>query len=134
MEYFNTPPRAGMLCTADKSGRIEAAVFSTPVMTDERTIIMGLGMHRTLANLRENPYAVFLIIEPADTLSDWKGARVYLKAMGLAISGPVLDEMKKEIARMNGDAAANLVDAAVKFEILEAAPLIGTDRTWEQSV
>jgi hypothetical protein len=134
MEYFNKPPRAGILCTADKSGKVEAAVFGSPFMTDERTVVMGLGKHRTLANLQENPHAVFLIIDPGDTLADWKGGRVYLKVMELAMSGPMLDDLKKQIARMNGTAAANMIDAAVRFEIIEARPVIDMGRVWEQSV
>jgi hypothetical protein len=134
MEYFNQPPRAGILCTADKGGIVDAAVFSSPIMTDERTVVMGLGMHHPLANLQENPHAVFLIVDPADTLSDWKGARVYLKVKELAMSGPLLDDLKKQITRMNGEAAANIIEAAGRFEIVEARPIIDMGRTLEQSL
>jgi len=134
MDYFNKPPRAGILCTADKAGKVESAVFGSPFMTDERTVVMGLGKHRTLANLQENPHAVFLIIDPGETLADGKGARVYLKVMELAMSGTMLDDLKNRIARMNGEAAANMIDAAVRFEIIEARPLIDMGRVWEQSV
>lgn len=134
MEYFNRPLRAGILCTADNAGTVEASVYAAPVMTDERTVIIGLKKHRTLANLQENPSAVFLIVDPGETLADWRGARVYLKVRELALGGPALAEMRKEIARMNGDAAANLVDAAAKFEVIRTSPLIDTGRLWEQSL
>ena len=63
MEYFNKSPRTGTLSTADKAGKVDSAVFGSPRMTDEKTVVMGLGKNRTLANLQQNPNAVYLIME-----------------------------------------------------------------------
>jgi hypothetical protein len=59
---------------------------------------------------------------------------VYLKVKELAMSGPLLDDLKKQITRMNGEAAANIIEAAVRFEIVEARPIIDMGRTLEQSL
>lgn len=134
MEYFNKSPRIGTLSTAGKDGKVDSAVFGSPHMIDEKTVVMGLGKNRTLANLQENPYAVFLIMEPGETMTDWKGVRVYLKRMELATSGPLLDGLKSQLARVAGEAVANMMDAAVKFEIIEIRPLIDMGQGWEQSV
>ncbi|HQA80785.1 MAG: pyridoxamine 5'-phosphate oxidase family protein [Methanoregulaceae archaeon] len=134
MEYFNKSPRIGTLSTAGKGGKVDSAVFGSPHMIDEKTVVMGLGKNRTLANLQENPYAVFLIMEPGETITDWKGVRVYLKRTDLATSGPLLDGLKSQLARVAGEAVANMMDAAVKFEIIEIRPLIDMGQGWEQSV
>ena len=134
MEYFNKAPRIGTLSTAGKDGRVDSAVFGSPHMTDEKTVVMGLGKNRTMANLKENPYAVYLIMEPGETITDWKGVRVYLKRTDLATSGPLLDGLKNQIAKVAGEAAANMMDAAAKFEITEIRPLIDMGQGWEQSV
>lgn len=134
MEYFNKSPRIGTLSTAGKDGKVDSAVFGSPHMIDEKTVVMGLGKNRTLANLQENPYAVFLIMEPGETITNWKGVRVYLKRTDLATSGPLLDGLKSQLARVAGEAAANMMDAAVKFEIIEIRPLIDMGQGWEQSV
>ncbi len=134
MEYFNKSPRIGTLSTAGKDGKVDSAVFGSPHMIDEKTVVMGLGKNRTLANLQENPYAVFLIMEPGETITNWKGVRVYLKRTDLATSGPLLDGLKSHLARVAGEAAANMMDAAVKFEIIEIRPLIDMGQGWEQSV
>lgn len=134
MEYFNKSPRIGTLSTAGKDGKVDSAVFGSPHMIDEKTVVMGLGKNRTLANLQENPYAVFLIMEPGETITDWKGVRVYLKRTDLATSGPLLDGLKSQLARVAGEAVANMMDAAVKFEIIEIRPLIDMGQGWEQSV
>ena len=134
MEYFNKSPRIGTLSTADKAGNVDSALFGSPHMTDERTVVMGLGKNRTLANLQKNPHAVYLIMEPGATLMDWKGIRVYLKAQNIATSGPVLDTFKAQMAKVAGEAATKMIYAAVSFEVTETRPLIDMGQGWEKSV
>jgi hypothetical protein len=43
MDYFNKSPRIGTLSTADRAGNVDVAVFGSPRMTEERTVVMGLG-------------------------------------------------------------------------------------------
>jgi hypothetical protein len=134
MEYFNKSPRIGTLSTADKAGKVDSGVFGSPHMTDERTVVMGLGKNRTLANLQHNPHAVYLIMEKGATLMDWKGIRVYLKAQNIATSGPVLDTFKAQMAKVAGEEATKMIYAAVRFEVTEVRPLIDMGQGWEQSV
>jgi hypothetical protein len=69
MDYFNKQPRLGTLSTASKDGKVNSAYFGSPYMVDEKTIIMGLTRNRTLSCLQENPYAVFMIMEPGKSIS-----------------------------------------------------------------
>ena len=69
MEYFNKQPRLGTLSTADKSGKVNSAYFGSPRMVDEKSIFMGLGDNRTFANLQEKPQAVFMVMEPGETIT-----------------------------------------------------------------
>ena len=103
-------------------------------MTDEKTVIVGLGKNRTLASLQQNPRAVYLIMEPGKTLMDWKGIRVYMKAKNIATSGPALDTFKAQMAKAAGEAAANMINAVVNFEIEEVRPLIDMGQGWEKSI
>ena len=48
MDYFNKAPRLGTLSTASKTGNVDSAVLGSPRMTDEKTVVMGLGQNRTL--------------------------------------------------------------------------------------
>ena len=47
MDYFNKSPRLGTLSTASKDGKVDSAVFGSPRMTDEKTVVMGLGKDRS---------------------------------------------------------------------------------------
>ena len=134
MDYFNKSPRIGTLSTADKAGSVDSGVFGSPHMTDEKTVLMGLGNSRTLANLQQNPHAVYLIMEPGATIMDWKGIRVYLKVQAIATSGPVLDAFKANMAKVAGEAAAKMIYATVSFGITEIRPLIDMGQGWEKSV
>jgi hypothetical protein len=134
VEYFNNPGRIGSLSTADKSGKVDAAVFGSPRMTDEKTVVMGLGLNRTLANLKENPNAVFLIVTPGKSFMDWKGIRVYLKVKMLETSGEPLESYKRQMAVVAGKEAADMVHAVVTFEVTDIRPLIDMGQSWEKSI
>jgi hypothetical protein len=134
MEYFNKSPRLGTLSTADKAGKVDSAVLGSPRMKDEKTVVVGFGKNRTLANLQQNPNAVFLVMEPGKTLADWKGVRVYLKAKNIAKSGPVLDNYKAQMAKVAGEDAAKMMAAVVNFEVTEVRPLVDMGQGWEKSV
>jgi hypothetical protein len=134
IDYFNHSPRIGTLSTADKSGKVDSAVFGSPRMVDDRTVVMGLGKNRTFANLQENPHAVFLIMEPGKTPMDWKGVRVYLKMKSSATSGPMLENYKNQIAQAVGKEAAQMIYASVTFEVTEVRPLMDIGQGWEKSI
>jgi len=134
MEYFNKSPRIGTLSTSNKAGKVNSGIFGSPRMTDERTVIIGLGKNRTLANLRQNPHAVYLIMEPGASIMDWKGIRVYLKAENIATSGPMLDNFKVQMAKVTGEEATKMIYASVSFLVTEVRPLIDMGQGWEKSV
>lgn len=134
MEYFNKQPRLGTLSTADKNGKVNSAYFGSPRMVDDKTIFMGLGNNRTFANLQTNSNAVFMVMEPGDTIMDWKGVRIYVAMVDCQTSGPKLDDMRATIAKHSGENAAKMIHAAVTFEIQEIRPLADFGQGWEKSI
>ncbi len=134
MEYFNREPRIGTISTAGADGKVDVAVMGSPRMTDEKTVVLGSGSNRTLANLKQNPQAVYMIMEPGQTLMDWKGVRVYLTLKDLATSGPGFDGYVKELAKVAGEAAASMIHALVSFEVTEIRPIVDMGQGWEQSI
>ncbi|MCM2466841.1 pyridoxamine 5'-phosphate oxidase family protein [Methanoculleus oceani] len=134
MDYFNKQPRIGLLSTASKEGKVDAAIFGSPMMLDEKTVVMGLGKNRTFEYLQENPNAVYTIVEQGETIMDWKGLRVYLKMKEYATSGETLDNYRKQIAQVAGEDAAAMIHASVTFEVSEIRPLIDMGQGWEKSI
>jgi hypothetical protein len=135
MEYFNKQPRMATLSTADKDGKVDSAYFGSPGMIDEKTIVMGIGSNRTFSNLRENPNGVFLIMEPGESVSSWKGVRIYVKLTDYETSGHKLDAIRAKIAEKAGPEVANkMIHAALTFVIEEIRPLADFGQGWEKSI
>ena len=134
IEFFNKQPRLGGLSTASKDGKPNIAYFLSPRMIDEKTVVMSLGNNRTFANLLENPYAAFMILEPGMALSDWKGLRIYLKMKEYQTSGEKLEMMRAQVGQMEGEESAKMVHAAVTFEVQQVRPLVDFGQGWEQAI
>jgi hypothetical protein len=134
MDYFNKQPRLGTLSTSSKDGKVNSAYFGSPYMVGEKTIIMGLTKNRTLSYLQENPNAVFMIMEPGKSISEWKGVRIYVKMTDCSTAGENLDNMKAKIAAHAGEAAAKMIHAALTFEVKEIRPLADFGQSWEKSI
>jgi len=124
LEIFNKRPRIGTLSTANAQGDVNVAVFGSPQMIDENTVVMGMGENRSFRNLRENPKAVFIVLEPGETVMDWKGARVYLEALAIETGGGFYDMIRDNIAKAAGEQAAKMIHAAIRFKITEVRPIV----------
>jgi hypothetical protein len=134
MEYFNKQPRLGCMSTSRKDGKVNVACFGSPRMVDEKTVVMAVRKNRTFDNLRENPNAVFMIMEPGKTSSEWKGVRVYLKMKEYDTSGAKLEKARAQTAKAVGEEAAKSIYAAVTFEIEEVRPIVDLGQGWEKSI
>jgi len=148
MEYFNKAPRLGVLSTSGSDGKVDSAVFGSPQMIDEKTVLLATGKNRTFANLLENPNAVYIILEqcsdapneentnmePGSSVMDWKGIRVYMKMKEYFTSGEMLDMIRSQAANLIGEEAAKMIHAAMTFEIYEVRPLVDFGQGWENSI
>lgn len=134
MEYFNKMPRLGSLSTSSKDGRVNVAIFGSPRMTSETRVIMATRKNRTFANLQENPCAVFMIMEPGKTPSEWRGLRVYLRMTGYKTEGDELIAFRKQIAGRVSEEAAKAIYAAVEFKVYDIRPLVDTGQKWEDYI
>lgn len=134
MEFFNKQPRLGVLGTASKDGIVDVAVMGSPRMIDEKTVVAAFAMGRTFANLQENPNAVYMIMEPCAGVLDWKGVRVYLRMREYVTSGPLLEDYKRQVAKVVGEQAAEMIQVVVTFDLTEVRPLIDLGQGWEKSI
>jgi hypothetical protein len=124
MEFFNKLPRIGTLSTANRNGDVNVAVFGSPQMINENTVIMGIGRNRSFRNLQENPKAAFMIVEPGKMMMDWKGVRVYLEVMDIESGGGFFEEVRDGIAKAAGKVAADMIHAAIRFRVIEVRPVV----------
>ncbi len=146
MEYFNKAPRLGVLSTSSSDGKVDSAIFGSPQMIDEKTVVIATAKNRTFANLLENPNAVYIIMEQCldsttlgnmesgSSVMDWKGIRVYMKMKKYTTSGEMLEMIRSQAASFVGEEAAKMIYASVTFEIYEIRPLIDFGQGWENAI
>lgn len=123
-----------MISTSSRDGRVDSAVYGSPQMIDEKTVIVALARGRTFANLQENPHALYMIMEPGADLLDWRGIRVYLRMQEYADSGPNLEGYKREAAKIIGEQAAGMIAVLATFKVEEVRPLIDFGQGWEKGI
>ncbi len=123
-DLVNDPRRVGVLATTSRAGEPNAAVFGSPHMPDDLTLVMALGDTRTAQNLLETGVATFLSVLPAANPMETQGARVYLKVRALEKDGPNLEAAKAGVRARAGERAAARVRYAVFFDVESTRPLI----------
>ncbi len=79
LEIVNKPGRVGVLSTADKQGQPNSAYFGSLRLTEDGSVVLGLGNNRSLKNLEENPLAVFFCVTESPVGFQTPGVRLYLK-------------------------------------------------------
>lgn len=124
MKMFNKETRIGALATSTPSGDVNVAVFGSPRMIDENTVIMAIGNNRSYRNLQENPKASFIVVEPGGSPAEWKGVRLYLELESFERYGELLDSFRSKIREVAGDKSADAIEAAIRFKIVDVRPLI----------
>jgi hypothetical protein len=148
MDYFNKESRLGVLSTSSKDGKVDSAVFGSPHMIDEKTVLVATAKNRTFENLLENPHAVYIImeqrsdflkdenlkIEPSNSVMGWKGIRVYMKLKECMTSGEMLEMIRNQAMCLVGEEGAKMIHAALTFEIYEVRPLVDFGQGWENAI
>jgi hypothetical protein len=127
MAMVNGAGRIGTLATANKLCEPNVAYFGSPRLSEEGTVVMGLGNNLTLRNLEENPRAVFFCVAESPVTFTTPGCRLYLKVREIQKSGPILEAVKKAIAEHAGAQAAAMIAAGVSFEVTEIRPLVAME-------
>ena len=74
-EYFENTKGFGVLATADKQGKVDAAVYARPHVMEDGTIASIMRDRLTHENLKTNPHAVYLFLEEGE---GYRGKRLFL--------------------------------------------------------
>ena len=124
MAFFNKRPRNCILCTATNQGDVNVAVYGSPRMIDEDTVVLGTGDKRSYRYLKENSKAAIIVAEPEEIKHDSKAIRVYLEVTSFDTEGDLFNEVKEGVASRVGKQAADGLQAAIRFKVTEVRPLI----------
>jgi hypothetical protein len=123
-DYFENTQGTGVLATADKSGRVDAALYSRPHILDDGSIAFIMRDRLTHANLQSNPHAAYLFIENGP---GYKGKRLFLTKIREEQDSPLLQELKRRCISPEEDAEKG-AKFLVIFKIDDELPLVGAGK------
>jgi hypothetical protein len=120
-EYFAIVQGTGVLSTADSSGRVDAAIYSSPHIFDDGTLAFLMRERLTHLNLQSNPYAAFLFIE---NVSGHSGVRLFLKKLKEETDATLIAKMTRRNLTPEEDKQKG-PKFLVYFAVEKILPLIG---------
>jgi hypothetical protein len=120
-EYFKSTRGRGVLATADKSGKVNLAIYAQPYFINDNTVIFIMAERLTHENLKSNPWAAYLFTE-----EEWKyqGKRLYLRKTREEENLDLINRICRECDYSQYEAGARYV---VYFNLEQVLPLIGSE-------
>ena len=120
-DYFENIRGTGVLSTADKDGKVNAAVYSRPHFLEDDTIAMVMRDRLSHANLQSNPHAAYLFIEKGP---GYQGKRLYLTKIREEEKSELLVKLKRRQLTPEEDAEKGTMFLVI-FTIDKILPLVG---------
>jgi len=119
-EYFENTKGTGIFATADRDGRVDAAIYARPHIMEDGLLAFIMRDRTTHTNTQANPHATFLFKEEG---SVYKGKRLYLTKVREEENA----ELIKRLSRRNYPSDKNSKEAKflVYFKVDKERPLIG---------
>lgn len=117
-EYFENTKGTGILATADKDGKVDAAVYARPNVMEDGSLAFIMRDRLSHLNLQTNSHATYLFIEHGP---GYKGKRLYLIKLREEQDTELLESMRKRQYLDEREESKFLVF----FKVTKELPLIG---------
>ena len=118
-DYFENRRGMGVMATADKEGKVNAAVYSRPHFLEDGSIAFIMRDRLTHHNLQSNPYAAYLFAEEGP---GYKGKRLYLRKVSEEENSERIQSLSRRAYKDEKPGSRFLVS----FEAEKVLPLIGS--------
>ena len=122
-QYFERVKGTGILATADRDGKVDAAVYSRPHFMEDGTLAFIMPDRLTHHNLQLNPHAVYLFVQEGPR---YKGHRLFLKKTGEEKDTDRLYTLRRRRHPAKGE--VNGPRFLVFFQLEKVLPLIGVGK------
>ncbi|MBU1255636.1 pyridoxamine 5'-phosphate oxidase family protein [Patescibacteria group bacterium] len=130
--FLNQHWATTIVSTADKQGKPRAALFASLTMIDNSTIIMACSdFQKTYKNLKENPYAHFLVIGLGRDYLDYEGVdgvRVIAKLAKDKKDGAYFKLFQKKMSSIGYKMTNYLVFKVIEIHSLAFMPRIENNK------
>ncbi len=122
-DYFENTQGTGVLSTADKNGKVNAAVYARPLFLEDGSLALIMRERLSYANLQSNPHAAYLFIEDRP---GYKGKRLHLTKIREEENSAILNKLKRRHLPPEKQAEKGALHLVV-FKIDTELPLIGAE-------
>ena len=119
-DYFENTRGTGVMATADKEGKVDAAIYSRPHFLEDGSIAFIMRDRLTHHNLQSNPYAAYLFREEGP---GYNGKRLHLKKIREEEDIELIKSLSRREYRDEKPGSKFLV----VFQVDKVLPLIGAD-------
>ena len=120
-DYFENTKGTGIMATADKEGKVNAAVYSRPHFLEDGSIAFIMRDRLTHHNLQLNPYAAFLFVEDGP---GYRGKRLYLRKTREEENSDLIQSLSRRDDKRDDTSVRFLV----VFKVDKVLPLIGAGK------
>jgi len=120
-EYFENVESIGILSTADKTGKVNAALYGRPHFFEDGSIAFITAEKLTHANLQVNPHAVYLFKEDGS----YQGKRLYLTKICEEKNNPLIDEIRRKKFKKTENQYKSGPKYLIYFKLDKIIPLMG---------
>ena len=117
-EYFENTKGMGVMSTADKEGKVNAAIYSRPHFLEDDSIAFIMRDRLTHHNLLSNPFAAYLFREEGP---GYKGKRIYLRKIREEENSELIQSLSRREYENEKPGSRFLVT----FQVDKVLPLIG---------
>jgi len=121
--YFENSKGVGVLATADRDGRVDAAVYSRPHFMEDGSLAIIMRDRLTHANIQANPHAAFLFIEEGP---GYRGKRLFLTKLREEENSELIDALSRRVYLADRERRTES-RFLVYFKIDKVLPLIGAE-------
>ena len=117
-EYFESTQGIGVLSTADKNGKVNAAIYARPHFLEDGSVAFIMRDRLTHHNIQSNPHAAYLFVEDGP---GYKGKRLYLTKVREEEDGELIESLRRRSYKDDKDKKRFLV----LFKLDDTLPLLG---------
>jgi len=117
-DYFENTKGTGVMATADKEGKVNAAIYSRPHFLEDGSIAFIMRDRLTHHNLQSNAYAAYLFVEEGP---GYKGKRLHLRKIREEENRELIQSLSRREYKNEKPGSRFLV----AFQVDKVLPLIG---------
>lgn len=124
-DYLESRAGICILSSADRSGRVTIAIYSTPRVMEDGTVCFIMRERLTYKNILENPHAACMFIEQG---TGYKGIRLFLTMLREDSDPELIAQMTRRFLSPEEDRAKGPKHLVI-FKVDRILPLIGDGET-----